>query len=277
LAALAFEEIDASCRQAGAALEPHALRALIERGLALGERPLRDYLIAAGYADAARLVSAAEPPRPGQPLLRQDEIVELHARATRLLPEARPGAWRVTTSAALRSGMVPPPFWLVPREIAGFLDRFAHAPLEQRSPMLFVAEAHERFTRIHPFTAGNGRAARLVTNLLLRRLGYPPLSIPGADLARYRAALAHADARDPWPLATFVARRVLAGLNRLATAGDTALRPLAEFGAAYGRDALYKAAQRGRLRTVRKGRALFSTETWVGEYLKGAARARPKP
>jgi len=115
-----------------------------------------------------------------------------------------------------------------------------------------------------------------VTNLLLRRLGYPPLSVPGAELARYRAALARADARDPWPLATFVARRVLAGLNRLATAGDAALRPLAAFGTAHGRDALYKAAQRGRLRTVRKGRALFSTETWVDAYLTGARGPRPK-
>jgi len=276
LALLAFEEILASCRQAGAELEPHALRALIERGVALGDRPLRDYLIAAGYADAARLVYDALPPRPGQALLRQEELVELHARATRLQPEAHPGAWRVTTSPALRSGVVPPPFWLVPREIAAYLDRFAYGPSERSSPMLFVAEAHERFTRIHPFTSGNGRVARLVTNLLLRRLGYPPFSVPRAELGRYRSALARADARDPWPLAAFVARSVLAGLSRLATTGDVALRPLTEFVARFGREALYKAAQRGRLRTVRKGRALFTTETWVDEYLTGAAGPRPK-
>src|ERR1700680_3756081 len=126
--AIAFEEIHASCRQAGALLDEHALRALIERGLALGDRPLREYLIASGYADAARFVQTAEAPRPNQPLLRQDEIVELHARATRLLPEARPGAWRVTTSGALHSGMVPPPFWLVPREIAAVVDRFGRVP-----------------------------------------------------------------------------------------------------------------------------------------------------
>src|ERR1700676_975916 len=186
--AIAFEEIHASCRQAGARLDEHALRALIERGVALGGRPLREYLIAAGYADAARFVQTAEAPRPDQPLLRQDEIVELHARATRLLPEARPGAWRVTTSGALHSGMVPPPFWLVPREIAAFVDRFGRVPPERDSPLLFVAEAHERFTRIHPFTAGNGRAARLVTNLLLHRLGYPPLLVGGAGRRQYWGA-----------------------------------------------------------------------------------------
>ena len=276
--AIAFEEIHASCRQAGALLDEHALRALTERGLALGDRPLREYLIASGYADAARFVQTAEAPRPDQPLLRQDEIVELHARATRLLPEARPGAWRVTTSGALHSGMVPPPFWLVPREIAAFVDRFGRVPPERDSPLLFVAEAHERFTRIHPFTAGNGRVARLVTNLLLRRLGYPPFVIRAAERRQYRAALAKADARDPWPLAMFLARSILAGLTRLAAASGSreALRPLAEFARASGREALYKAAQRHRLRIVRKGRSLLTTAEWVNEYLTGAERPRPK-
>jgi Fic family protein len=256
-AVLDFEEIHASCRHAGAELDEYALRALIDRGLAIGDRPLQEYLIASGYAEAARgLVYGAEPARSGHPLLRQDDVVELHARATRRQPEARPGTWRVTTAAALRSGMVPPPFWLVPREIAAFADRFGTGPGEGASPMLFVAAAHERFTRIHPFTAGNGRAARLVTNLLLRKLGY-------------RAALARADARDPWPLATLVARSVLAGLARLvaATDGDLALRPLAEFARGVRREALYKAAQRNRLRSVRKGRAVLTTEAWVDEYL----------
>jgi Fic family protein len=276
--AIAFEEIHASCRQAGALLDEHALRALIERGVALGDRPLREYLIASGYADAARFVQTAEAPRPNQPLLSQEEIVELHARATRLLPKARPGAWRVTTSGALHSGMVPPPFWLVPREIAAFVDRFGRVPPEPDSPLLFVAEAHERFTRIHPFTAGNGRAARLVTNLLLRRLGYPPLLIGDTERRRYRAALAKADARDPWPLAMFLARSILAGLTRLAAASGSreALRPLAEFARASGREALYKAAQRNRLRIVRKGRTLLTTAEWVNAYLTGAERPRPK-
>ena len=274
LATLAFEEIHASCRQAGSTFDEHVLKALIERGLALGERPLSEYLIAVGYAEAARLVEGAEPARAGHPLLRHDDIVELHARATRLQPEARPGAWRVTTVPALASGMVPPPFWLVPREVAAFVDRFGMGAPERTSPISFVAEAHERFARIHPFSAGNGRVARLVTNLLLRKLGYPPFILRPPERGAYRAALARADAREPWPLATLIARSVLAGLSRLVAAagGASALRPLTEFAHAGRRDALYKAAQRQRLRFVRKGRALLTTETWVDAYL--AARSR---
>ena len=32
--------------------------------------------------------------------------------------------------------------------------------------MLFVADVHARFERIHPFRDGNGRVGRLSTNLL---------------------------------------------------------------------------------------------------------------
>ncbi len=39
-----------------------------------------------------------------------------------------------------------------------------------------LAALHAAFERIHPFLDGNGRAGRLVMNLLLIRLGYPPRS-----------------------------------------------------------------------------------------------------
>ena len=41
------------------------------------------------------------------------------------------------------------------------------------------------------------------------------------------------------------------------------LQPLASFG---GADRLYKAAQRGRLRVVRRAGRLYSTASWVAAY-----------
>jgi fido (protein-threonine AMPylation protein) len=163
----------------------------------------------------------------------------------------------------------------VPRTIDAFVARAAPGPAREESVLLWVAQAHERFRRIHPFARANGRVTRLVTNLLLRRLGLPPLIVRPREAARYFAALQRADARDPWPLAGFLARSILAGSRRLAVAAEdlAALSPLATFAGGGERDALYKAAQRGRLRAVRRGGALLTTAAWLAEY-RASRRAR---
>jgi Fic family protein len=52
-----------------------------------------------------------------------------------------------------------------------------------------LAELHARLEQIHPFLDGNGRTGRLILNLILVRLGYPPAIIYKGDRARYLAGL----------------------------------------------------------------------------------------
>ena len=47
---------------------------------------------------------------------------------------------------------------------------------------------------IHPFDDGNGRVARLLTNYVLLRVGYPPIIVKSADKTAYLTALRMADA-----------------------------------------------------------------------------------
>lgn len=56
-----------------------------------------------------------------------------------------------------------------------------------------LAQVHAEFERIHPFLDGNGRAGRLLTNLLLIRMGYPPAIIRKAERTRYLSSLRRAD------------------------------------------------------------------------------------
>jgi Fic-DOC domain mobile mystery protein B len=75
-----------------------------------------------------------------------------------------------------------------------------------------AAQFHHRLVKIHPFTNGNGRHARLMADLLLERiLGAEPFSWGSSDLvgnaevrARYIAALRAADKYDINPLLEFV-------------------------------------------------------------------------
>ena len=52
-----------------------------------------------------------------------------------------------------------------------------------------VADAHYNFINIHPFSDGNGRTARLLSNYLLAYHGFPPLKIFAEDRAAYIDAL----------------------------------------------------------------------------------------
>ena len=73
------------------------------------------------------------------------------------------------------------------------------------------ARFHHRLVAIHPFPNGNGRHARLATDLLLAALGQPRFSWgrtslvnPGETRQAYVAALRAADGRDIKPLLDFV-------------------------------------------------------------------------
>lgn len=77
-----------------------------------------------------------------------------------------------------------------------------------------AARFHHRLTRIHPFANGNGRHARLATDLLLEQLGEPRFSWGAADLQhaggareRYIGALRAADGGDYRPLMDFLRDR----------------------------------------------------------------------
>jgi len=74
-----------------------------------------------------------------------------------------------------------------------------------------AARLHHALTRIHPFPNGNGRHARLASDLLLVALGRAPFTWGGAALIAtsamrddYVAALRAADGHDLRPLLAFV-------------------------------------------------------------------------
>jgi len=78
-------------------------------------------------------------------------------------------------------------------------------------PDEICARFHHRLVAIHPFPNGNGRHARLATDLLLAALGQPRFSWgrtnlvnPGETRQAYVTALRAADGRNIQPLLAFV-------------------------------------------------------------------------
>ena len=78
-----------------------------------------------------------------------------------------------------------------PLKVHDLMQEFMHWLTARNSlhPVAFASEAHYRLVTIQPFVDGNGRTARLLMNLLLFMLGYPPAIIRTRDRLAYIGAL----------------------------------------------------------------------------------------
>lgn len=70
------------------------------------------------------------------------------------------------------------------------LDQHFKGRDTEEHPVLVAFRFHLKYVTIHPFYDGNGRTARLLSNLLLIALGYPPLYIKIEEKDAYNRYLA---------------------------------------------------------------------------------------
>jgi Fic family protein len=258
---------------------------LLDEGKAVGSKPLRDYMEVRGYGDAARWVygQALEPGdwNNGE-LLSLHEVRSVHHMAMTPVwavdphPHATdaegPGGFRRHEIAQFPGGMKPPPWTEIDHLMRQWIDDVNDLRNSTDEPFPeTLARAHNAFERIHPFLDGNGRVGRLVLNLLLGRLGYPPAIIYKRDRDKYLRAMRRSDADDHGPLGELIARSVTANLHRFvipAVAGPARLVPLAALSTSdLSENALRVAAIRGRLRAVKGDDGIWrSTKNWVEHY-----------
>lgn len=285
-----YEEAHHSTAIEGNTLVLKQVEALLEQGRAVGNKELAEYTEVKGYADAADWVynQAIRPAMTsGVDTLTLAELRQVHQMAMTPVwdvaphPQAtareRPGAFREHDIQPFPGGMTPPSWPLVPAAADTWVrDANALEPRSERFPEE-LAELHAGFERIHPFLDGNGRVGRLVLNLVLVRLGYPPAIVYKRQRSQYLAALRRADAGDHGALGELLARAILDNLYRFvvpAVAGPARLVPLAALvNDEISAPALRTAAGRGRLQAVRGADGEWrSSRHWVDEYLAGRYR-----
>lgn len=256
---------------------------LLTEGRAVGDKQLAEYMEVRGYADAAQWVygqALSSDWQKGQ-LIALTELRHIHTLAMAKVwdvaphpdagPQEGPGAFRQHNIQPFPGGMRPPDWTDVHARMAGWVERASQVSHGQEPFIEALAAVHAEFERIHPFLDGNGRAGRLILNLLLVRNGYPPAIIRKGERNRYLSHLRRADAGDPAPLGEFLARAVLDTLMRFIVppvAGPSRLVPLAALAdkTMSGR-ALRAAAERGRLRAQRDERGQWrSSRNWVDDY-----------
>ena len=243
------------------------------------------------YADAAEWVyrQAIRPTglSPHGAILTMTEVREVHRAAMTTVwevaphPDATdreaPGSFREHDIRPFPEGMTPVTWPLVGAEMDTWVDEANSLDGGQLSFPDVLASLHCRFEQIHPFLDGNGRTGRLVLNLILVRMGYPPVIIYKRDRNEYLRALRRADNGAFAPLGEMLARAILDSLYRFvlpAVAGPAKLVPLeALTDSGLSIPAMREAARRGRLQATRGSDGHWrSSRRWVAEYMQSRYR-----
>lgn len=168
---------------------------VIEDGLTIGGKPLRDVYEALGHAKAYDKIHLLAKHKS----LEESDILNLHKLFYQLIDKKNAGKYRTVPVFVSGSHYALTPPQKIPSEMKRFVEWF-NKNESKMNTVEFAAKAHQKFVFIHPFVDGNGRVARLIMNLALLRGEYTVAIIPAIRRMEYVAALeaAHKD------VATFV-------------------------------------------------------------------------
>lgn len=150
-------------------------KVLLEDGITVGGKPLKDIYEASGHADTYDFILAAA--KEDNLAITEDMILTLHRLFYHRLDAENAEVYHNVRVIITGTDYRPPRPEQVPELVAQLVDNIN----QRRSslhPVLLAATAHHRLVDIHPFLDGNGRTARLLMNLILVNQGYPVVSIP---------------------------------------------------------------------------------------------------
>jgi Fic family protein len=158
---------------------------IIEKGLTVGGKTLKEHLEATNHAKALDYLYGMVPSKPSRITIK--DLLTLHEIILKGLDDENAGCFRNIPVRISGSTMVMPNSRRVPDLMAEF--QLWLTGKHSLHPVALAGEAHYRLVTIHPFVDGNGRTARLLMNLLLMMSGYPPAIIRLRDRLGYLGAL----------------------------------------------------------------------------------------
>lgn len=157
----------------GNSLTETETKIVIEDGIAIGGKPIRDHYEAMGHSEAYdQIYNLAKNKE-----ITEEDIKDLHRLFYYRIDLKNAGQYRKEKVIITGTEFIPPP----PSEIPALMNKLVlDIPKirEKYHPVEFSALLHKELVTIHPFIDGNGRTARLLMNLALLQSGYVVTIIP---------------------------------------------------------------------------------------------------
>ncbi len=179
---------------------------ILEEGLTVAGKPLRDHQEIYGHAKAIEIVYALM----DKQSLQEEDLFALHRAVLTesVIDIYKPvGKWKNESNFTnyigsdgrqhLREFPAPKKITLLMDQWLERVNRYCATPLAQIDAVSAYANLHLDFVSIHPFFDGNGRVARLVSNLPVLRSGFPPIVVPTEARQEYKRSISDYQATIP--------------------------------------------------------------------------------
>ncbi len=187
----------------GNSLTESETKVIIEDGLTIEGKPLREIYEAVGHAKAYDYLCDLSHDAP----LTEETVCAIHRLFYQQIDSDRAGQYRHVPVFISGSSFAVAPVTEIPKRMRQLMQWYmAHEG--KLHPVVLAAELHKRFVYIHPFVDGNGRVARLLMNLALMRNDYNIAIIPAITRSEYVSSLEQSHSDDTI-FQQFIADRVM--------------------------------------------------------------------
>lgn len=190
----------------GNSLSLNETKIIIEDGITIGGKPVKDHLEVIGNSNAYDLLFDIATKNVS---IDEKIILDLHKILFSNINEKQAGKYRDCNVLITGSEYELPKYNVVPDLMKEF-SQSMETNKEKMHPVEFAAWLHERLVSIHPFIDGNGRTARLLMNLALLKAGYNITTISPVVRNDYIAGLQDAQLKnDIVPFSNFISEMIL--------------------------------------------------------------------
>jgi Fic family protein len=183
----------------GNSLTESETKVVIEDGITIGGKPLKDHYEAIGHSEAYDLLYELAKNK----TITEKDILQLHKLFYYRVDSKNAGKYRKQAVIVTGTDFEFPSHF----ELKTLMRKFtAEIPALKKKfhPVEFASLLHIRLVTIHPFMDGNGRTARLLMNLALLQEGYPITIIPPVVRSDYISATRGANKGENQPFINFI-------------------------------------------------------------------------